>query len=52
MTRYLLSDGKQTRDTLVDERADLRGIFTAHDIDTNEELRVRGWLLVDVVEVR
>lgn len=52
MTRYLLSDGQQTRDILVDDAADLRGIFTAHDIDTDEELRVRGWLLVDVMEVR
>ncbi|MFD1034141.1 hypothetical protein ACFQ15_05700 [Sphingomonas hankookensis] len=52
MTRYLLSDGKRTRDTLVDDAADLRGVFLAIDIDTSEELRVRGWLLVDVVEVR
>lgn len=52
MTRYLLSDGNQTRDALVDDAADLKGVFVAFDIDTGEELRVRGWLLVDVAEVR
>ncbi len=52
MTRYLLSDGYDTLDVLVDDATDLDGAFDAIDIDTGDRLRVRGWLLVDVMEVR
>lgn len=52
MTRYLLSDGNQVRDALVASDANLSGVFFAIDLDTGDTLRVRGWQLVDVLEVQ